>query len=71
MMGDMFLSYLSPPPPAPLPHIKSRAVNPGKYDFTITVETDSVMKSFRIELDGFFVKLKLVLPNRDPCQHLR
>ena len=30
------------------------------YDFTITVETDSVMKSFWIELDGFFVKQKLI-----------
>ena len=37
----------------------------SKYDFTITVET------VWIELDGFFVKQKLILPNRAPCQHLR
>ena len=26
----------------------------SKYDFTMTVETASLMKSFLIELDGFF-----------------
>ena len=31
----------------------------SKYDFTITVETDSVMKSFWIELDGFFCETKI------------
>ena len=30
-----------------------------KYDFTITVETVSVMKSFWIELDGFFCETKI------------
>ena len=31
----------------------------SKYDFTITVETVSVMKSFLIELDGFFCETKI------------
>ena len=31
----------------------------SKYDFTITVETVSVMKSFWIELDGFFCETKI------------
>ena len=31
----------------------------NKYDFTITVETVSVMKSFWIELDGFFCETKI------------
>ena len=31
----------------------------SKYDFTITVETFSVMKSFWIELDGFFCESKI------------
>ena len=30
-----------------------------KYDFKITVATDSVMKSFLIELDGFFCETKI------------
>ena len=31
----------------------------SKYDFTITVETVSFMKNFRIELDGFFCETKI------------
>ena len=31
----------------------------SKYDFAITVETVSVMKSFWIELDGFFCESKI------------
>ena len=31
----------------------------GKYDFTITGETVFTMKSFRIELDGFFCETKI------------
>ena len=33
----------------------------SRYDFTITVETVSVMKSFWIELDGFFCETKIIL----------
>ena len=39
----------------------------GKSDFITTVETFSLMKIFWIELDGFFVKQNLILPNQDPC----
>ena len=39
-----------------------------KFDFTI--KNVSVKKSFWIVM-SFFVKQKLILPNWDPCQHLR